>query len=81
MTTDQVVDRGTVKLAPGANPKELDITGTEGPNEGRTILAIYEHDGDTLRICYDLSGTGRPTAFETAEGTRLFLVTYRREKP
>jgi uncharacterized protein (TIGR03067 family) len=72
-------DRGTCKQDPSAKPKALDITGTDGPNKGRTILAIYERDGDTLRVCYDLSGKARPTEFRTKEGTRLFLVTYRRE--
>src|SRR5262249_55380185 len=74
-------DRGTCKLDPSAKPKALDITGTDGPNKGRTILAIYERDGDTLRICYDLSGKGRPREFKTEAGTRLFLVTYKREGP
>ncbi len=72
-------DRGTCKLDPSAKPKALDITGTDGPNKGKTILAIYERDGDTLRICYDLSGKGRPAEFGTKPGTRLFLVTYKRE--
>ena len=80
VTVGQAVDQGTVKLNPAAKPKELDITGTDGPNKGRTFLAIYERDGDRLRICYDLSGQGRPTEFETKEGTQLFLVTYTREK-
>jgi uncharacterized protein (TIGR03067 family) len=74
-------DRGTCKLNPAARPKELDITGTDGPNKGKTILAIYERDGDTLRVCYDLGGKSRPAEFKTKEGTRLFLVTYKREKP
>src|SRR4051812_31381661 len=73
-------DRGTCKLDPSAKPKALDITGTEGPNKDKTILAIYERDGDTLRICYDLSGKARPTEFRTKAGTRLFLVTYKREE-
>jgi hypothetical protein len=38
-------------------------------------------DGDTLRVCYDLSGKSRPTEFKTKEGTRLFLVTYKRQNP
>ena len=58
----------------------MDITGTEGPNKGKTFQAIYELDGDTLKVCYDLSGKGRPTEFKTAEGTQLFLVIYTREK-
>ena len=74
-------DRGTCKLDPKAEPKALDITGTEGPNKGKTIPAIYERDGDTLRVCYNLGGKERPTKFATKAGTQLFLVTYKREKP
>lgn len=74
-------DRGTLKLDVSAKPKAMDITGTEGPNKGKMIPAIYETNGDALRICYDLSGTSRPKAFKTDMGTQLFLVTYIREKP
>jgi uncharacterized protein (TIGR03067 family) len=81
VTVGKEVDQGTVKLNPAAKPKEMDITGAEGPNKGKTILAIFERDGDTLRICYDLSGKSRPTEFKTREGAPLFLVTYKREKP
>jgi uncharacterized protein (TIGR03067 family) len=81
VTVGKQVDKGTTKLNPKANPKALDITGTEGPNKGKTILAIYERDGDTLRVCYDLSGKSRPTEFKTSPGTQLFLVTYKQEKP
>jgi len=81
VTVGEKVDKGTVKLNPAAKPKALDITGTEGPNKGKTILAIYERNGDTLRVCYDLSGKNRPKEFKTKEGTQLFLVTYKREKP
>jgi uncharacterized protein (TIGR03067 family) len=81
VTVGKAVDQGTAKLNPSAKPKALDITGTDGPNKDKTFKAIYELDGDTLRICYDLSGKGRPTEFATKEGTHLFLVTYKREKP
>jgi uncharacterized protein (TIGR03067 family) len=81
VTAGEEVDQGTVKLNPAAKPKQVDITGTEGPNKGKTILAIYERAADTLRVCYDLSGKSRPTEFKTREGTALFLVTYKREKP
>ncbi len=74
-------DAGTVKLDPKAKPKTMDITGTDGPNKGKTFLAIYELGGDTLRICYDLSGKNRPTEFRSDKESQLFLVTYRREKP
>ena len=81
VTVGKAVDQGTVKLNLAAKPKEMDITGTHGPNKGKTILAIYERDGDTLRVCYDLSGKSRPAEFKTKEGTQRFLVTYKRKKP
>jgi uncharacterized protein (TIGR03067 family) len=76
----EATDEGTVKLMPSATPKAMDITGTKGPNKGKTILAIYELKGDTLRVCYDLSGKKRPTEFKTKEGSPLFLVEYKRKK-
>jgi uncharacterized protein (TIGR03067 family) len=79
-TAGEVTDKGTVKLNAKAKPKEMDVVGTDGPNKGKTLLAIYERDGDTLRVCYDLSGKKRPKEFKTAEGTQLLLVTYKREK-
>jgi uncharacterized protein (TIGR03067 family) len=81
VTVGKTVDKGTAKLNTAAKPKELDITGTDGPNKGKKILAIYERDGDTLKICYDLSGEARPKEFKTKEGAPLFLVTYKLEKP
>jgi uncharacterized protein (TIGR03067 family) len=80
VTAGKEVDQGTVKLMPSATPKAMDITGTEGPNKGKTFLAIYERKGDTLRVCYDLSGKKRPTAFKTEAGTQLFLVEYQQQK-
>jgi uncharacterized protein (TIGR03067 family) len=72
-------DKGTVKLDPSAKPKTMDITSTDGPNKGKTFLTIYEIDGDTMRVCYDLSGKSRPTEFKTKPNTQLYLVTYQRE--
>jgi uncharacterized protein (TIGR03067 family) len=73
-------DRGTYALDSTSKPKSMTITGTEGPNAGKTFPAIYELNGDTLRICYDLSGAKRPTEFKSVAGTKLYLVTYQRKK-
>ena len=73
-------DRGTYSLDPAAKPKGMTVTGTDGPNNGKTYPAIYELKGDTLRICYDLSGAKRPTEFKSVAGTKLYLVTYNRTK-
>ena len=53
-------DRGTYTLESTTEPKSMAV-GAEGPNNGKTLPAIYELKGDTLRICYDLSGAKRPT--------------------
>ncbi len=73
-------DKGTLVIDPKASPKAMTIRGVEGPNAGKSFPAIYELDGDTLRICYDLSGAARPTEFKSSPGTRLYLVQYARQK-
>jgi uncharacterized protein (TIGR03067 family) len=73
-------DRGTYTLDSTTQPKSITVTGTEGPNHGRTFPAIYQLEADTLTICYDLSGAKRPTEFKSSAGTKLYLVTYHRQK-
>lgn len=73
-------DEGTLKLDAGKSPKTMEIKGTQGPNQGKTIPAIYKIEGDTLTICYNLGGKDFPTEFVSKTGTKLFLVEYKREK-
>jgi uncharacterized protein (TIGR03067 family) len=76
-------DTGTITLDTSVTPKRMTIQGAEGPNKGKTILAIYEmgeKDGnDTFRICYDLSGKAFPTDFNSPKGSTHYLVGYRRQ--
>ena len=74
------LDKGTYTQNAVSRPKGLTIQGTDGPNAGKTFPCIYELNGDTLRVCYDLSGVKAPTEFATAKGTQLYLVTYARKK-
>lgn len=71
-------DFGTVEIDSTAKPAAMIIKGTKGPNEGKTLLAIYELSGDTLRICYDLTGQKPPSTFATEAGTQQFLVRYKK---
>ncbi len=79
VTVGRATDKGTYTIDASTTPKTMTVNGTDGPNKGRTFPAIFELDGDTLRICYDLSGTKRPDEFKTLAGTRLYLVSYRRQ--
>lgn len=80
VTIGEQTDEGTCSVDSAKSPMQMDIKGTKGPNEGKTFLAICELKGDTLRVCYDLSGKVRPTDFATKADTLLFLVTYKQVK-
>jgi uncharacterized protein (TIGR03067 family) len=86
LTTDTYVvrfggvlaDQGTYRHDESGPPARLVITGTEGPNAGRSIPCIYQLAGDRLRVCYGMDGEA-PTAFASAAGSAHYLATYRRK--
>lgn len=73
-------DAGTLALNETTTPKQLDATDTEGDDAGKVIKAIYELEGDTLRVCLSFENGARPTAMKTQEGSPWLLVIYRRVK-
>src|SRR6516164_10449850 len=81
VTVGGATDEGTVEVDASKKPKTMDIKGTKGPNQGKNIPAIYELDGNMLKICYGLGGEKRPTEFKTGTNPKLYLVTYKRDKP
>ncbi|HET6327609.1 MAG TPA: TIGR03067 domain-containing protein [Planctomycetaceae bacterium] len=74
------VDEGTYKVDESKTPKTITIVGKKGPNEGKTILGIYELDKGTLKVCYDMSGKAFPAKFESKADSQLFLASYTRQK-
>jgi uncharacterized protein (TIGR03067 family) len=80
VTVDNQVDEGTVTLDLESDPTGMEIKGTKGPNEGKTIPAIYELKDDVLKVCYNLEGKKRPAKFKTTAGSKFYMVTYKREK-
>jgi uncharacterized protein (TIGR03067 family) len=75
-----MADAGTVTLDPAKKPKQMAITGTDGPNKGKTIHAIYEIDGDRLKVCYALEAKEAPKEFKSTEENKTMLVSYKRDK-
>jgi len=73
------IDKGTSKADETKKPITLDIKSEEGPNKGKTILAIVEIDGDSMKTCYDLEGKNRPKEFSAKEGSGHVLILYKRE--
>ena len=45
---------------------------------GKTFKGIYEVTDDTLKVCYDLTGNGRPDSFKAAQGSRRVCYYFRR---
>lgn len=69
-------DEGTYEI----HAKCITISGTNGPNAGRTIPSIFKFLNETtLSICYGLSGK-RPLRFKTGPGEQLYLVNYQRKQ-
>ena len=73
-------DVGTLTLDPDKKPKQMTIVGTDGPSKGKTMPAIYEIDGDMLKVCYALDGKEAPKEFKSTAETKTLLVAYKRDK-
>lgn len=71
---------GAFKVDPSKKPKTMDMLPSEGRYKGKTLLGIYELDGDTLKICFAEPGKDRPTEF-TSKGSGVVLAIHKREKP
>jgi uncharacterized protein (TIGR03067 family) len=69
------------KIDPTQKPKTIDVTPRQGPEEekDKTFPGIYQLDGDTLKLCMNGPDMERPTEFVTKEGTRLMLLSLKRE--
>ncbi len=70
-------EEATFTLDATQQPKTLDMTPTTGPDKGKSILGIYELDGDTLKICAAKPETARPKAFK--DGKEAVLLRLKRE--
>jgi uncharacterized protein (TIGR03067 family) len=75
---DKLLQAGTLRLSPGKAPKAIDAVVRKGQHEGNTMLGVYELKGDTLRLCFDPEGDGRPKGFTARAGSDLFVAVYKR---
>jgi uncharacterized protein (TIGR03067 family) len=73
-----VADSGELRLDQTAFPCALDIVVSDGPHAGKRLLAIIEHDGDRLRICYDVEQPQRPASMQPKADQLLLSITYAR---
>jgi uncharacterized protein (TIGR03067 family) len=71
----------TIQLDPSRTPKSIDCTvSNDGPRKGLVRYAIYELDGDTLKLAMDTTlRPGRPKGFEKGKGWTVTI--FKRVKP
>src|SRR5262249_40332635 len=65
----------TFKLDVAADPRLIDFTPLNGPDQGKVLEGIYRLRGDALTVCF-FWGNGirsRPTAFAAAAGSGCAL--------
>jgi len=70
----------TYRVDASQNPRQISMVGTEGNLKGKEAQGIYSINGDVLRICYAMPGDGRPERFESAAGSKAYLVVWKRER-
>jgi len=75
-----LADEGTYATNTSKAPHWIDITSAKGPNKGKVTAGVYELQGDTLRICYQLEGIVRPAGFATNPENAQLTLTYKRVK-
>lgn len=72
-------DKGKCKLDVETSPQRMTIHGTEGPNAGKTFLAICDFPQENeMRVCYNMNGEAFPEEFLSIADNGYFLVTYRK---
>ena len=71
-----------VKIDPTKNLKELHFVHENGPNAGKTFIAIYEFEGDDqYKFGFDPTGATTLKEFTTKVGTGHILNRWKRVKP
>lgn len=75
---DKIVGKVTFTLDPAKAPKAIDITATEDPQKGKTMLGIYRLEGDTLILCFGTEQ--RPTEFSASAEKKTGIMEFRRAK-
>ena len=70
------VSESCLTLDPKKDPPHIDVW-VPTQEEENICRGIYRLDGDTLTVCYTL-GKDRPTKFESAPKSGLYLMTLKR---
>ena len=76
----KVVGKGTFKIDPTKTPKTIDSFPAGTSDQAKSILGIYEFDGEKLKICNAAPGKPRPPTFEATVGSDRTLIVWEPER-
>jgi uncharacterized protein (TIGR03067 family) len=80
----ETVIKGTFKVDAAKKPGTIDMLVKESKGDrhnDKSVLGIYELDGDSLKWCAAEPGaTERPAEFKAEDGSKRLLVNLKREK-
>jgi uncharacterized protein (TIGR03067 family) len=80
--TPETIVAEIVKIDPAKNPKEMHFIRKNGPNAGKTLIGIYEFEGDDqYKFAFDPAGATTLKEFTTKDGTGHVRNTWKRVKP
>lgn len=72
---------GVFSINVESDPQGIDIEFIAGPEAGNWNYGIFRLEGDSLKLCLDMTGKGRPAGFGTFAGSGHALETLRRASP
>jgi uncharacterized protein (TIGR03067 family) len=78
---EKVVQGGLLRVNPARKPPTIDVAVREGEHKDNTMLGIYQLKGDSLKVCFDPEGEGRPREFAAKKDSALFVASWKRVKP
>jgi uncharacterized protein (TIGR03067 family) len=76
----QLLMKAKFTLEPSSKPKHIDYEVTDGANQGKSQLGIYEVTGEQVKFCFSTPGGARPTEFATKPGDGRTLSVWKKEK-
>lgn len=79
-----IAENSQIRLNPSKTPKEIDHILKKVENGQLMTLmypGIYEINGDSLKLCWDVALKQRPTNFASEAGDEFFFVDLKRVKP
>lgn len=73
---------GTFSFKLDPSQKRIDVHHHDTPEGtyGGKLKGIYEIDGESMKVCYDLKGERYPTSFDAGRDSRQVVYQFQRER-